>query len=214
VDIRAARTNGEIFMHGVRRHGRRTIKKRRHFAGDLPSGVVLELGSFPVMPRPPLPVVPDAVTKPLSQAAVNSAWESLPSLLVSAALKSLTMPCAWLCDSLPDFVASALFQTDVHSARLIFVAVAPLGLVVVWANAGTASARRAVATKQPMVLISISSELWTEHPGAVSTVALSAWFRECEMNGSISAPSKGVLNASTGRFHRRSVIWREALSTV
>ena len=49
-----------------------------------------EVGSLPVMPRPPLPVAADAVTSPLSQAAMNSTWVSLPSLFASAALKSVT----------------------------------------------------------------------------------------------------------------------------
>ena len=48
--------------------------------------------SVPVMPRPPLADAADAVTSPLSHAAINSVCVSLPSLLVSAALKSVTTP--------------------------------------------------------------------------------------------------------------------------
>src|SRR6185369_4658599 len=79
-----------------------------------------DVGSLPVMPRPPLPVAADAVTRPLSQAAENSVCVSLPSLLLSAALKSVTTPCAWVCETLPDFEASSLVHAAVQSARLIF----------------------------------------------------------------------------------------------
>src|SRR5262245_13254876 len=100
------------------------------YAGHLPPGFVVEPGvSFPVIPRPPVPEGPDAMTRPLSQAAVNSVWESLPSLFVSAALKSVTVPFAWVCDRLPDLVASALFQAAVQSAGLIFALL--FGAVVV-----------------------------------------------------------------------------------
>ena len=69
--------------------------RRCYFLGAVePPGAVLAPGavddgpdSVPVNPRPPLPVAAEAVTRPLSHAAMNSAWLSLPSLLVSAALK-------------------------------------------------------------------------------------------------------------------------------
>jgi len=74
--------------------------RRCYFLGAVePPGAVLAPGvvddepdSVPVNPRPPLPVAAEAVTRPLSHAAMNSAWLSLPSLLVSAALKSFTTP--------------------------------------------------------------------------------------------------------------------------
>src|SRR5262249_22904971 len=59
-------------------------------------GVVDEPDSVPVNPRPPLPVAA-AVTRPLSHAAMNSAWLSFPSLFGSAAFTSfsttISLPC-------------------------------------------------------------------------------------------------------------------------
>src|SRR5262245_34893041 len=58
------------------------------------------------------PLMAMLCTWPLSQPALNSACESLPSLFVSTALKSLTADFACASVTLPDFALSSLFQID------------------------------------------------------------------------------------------------------
>jgi hypothetical protein len=71
-------------------HGGRSRKRAPHDGGAPALKGVRSYYFFGAVPPVPVPVLAVSCTKPLLQAAVNSACDSLPSLLASAALKSFT----------------------------------------------------------------------------------------------------------------------------
>jgi hypothetical protein len=130
--------------------GKMQRERQRSEAGDasllrassylvVPPGVVVPGVGVVVLPglraREPLPVL----TRPFSQADMNSVWLSLPSLFVSASENLLIAPWAWVCERSPE-PPLKLVQFELHSAWLTWVPVLALGDVVVWAYAPPAKA--------------------------------------------------------------------------
>src|SRR5689334_9763156 len=104
---------------------------------------------------------------------MNSDCDRFPSLLVSAASKSVTTDCTWVLDRLPDLVESSRVHLAVQSAWVIFVALGAaepvLGDVVLCATAAPVNATaRAAALTIALILATpfvdpMCSSTGTEH---------------------------------------------------